>query len=122
MKYCEFNGCTEKIEKGAYCKDHKPSRKTIKKKDIYHHDNKSFYNTDAWKSVRAEVYEQAKGKCTRCHKFVYGRHAHCHHIVPIKKNPALKLDINNIMLVCPQCHSIVENEENTKKVFPSYFG
>lgn len=121
MKYCDFNGCTEKIVKGKYCKAHKTSRKAIKKKDIYHHDNKSFYNTDAWKAVRADVYEREMGKCQRCTRHVYGRSAHCHHIVPIKKNKLLKLEINNVMLLCPQCHVIVENEEKTKKVFASYF-
>ncbi len=121
MKYCQFNGCTNKVEKGAYCLDHVVTRRSKKRKDIYHHENKSFYVTDAWQDVRADVYEREKGKCQRCHKFVFGKTAHCHHIIPIKKNPTLKLDVNNIMLLCPKCHAIVENEEKTKKVFASYF-
>lgn len=122
MKYCQFNGCSNKISKGAYCEDHRrvsPSKK--KPKNIYHHKNKSFYKTEAWKDLRSEVYERAHGCCEECGKFVFGRTAHCHHIVPIKENPLLKLEPNNIKLVCPQCHVKIENEEKTKKVFASYF-
>ncbi|PAK67804.1 hypothetical protein CRM88_12645 [Lactococcus lactis] len=45
------------------------------------------------------------------------RKAHRHHVVPIKKNPLLKLDPdpNNIRLFCPQCHIIEENEDENKK-------
>ena len=103
MKYCQFNGCSNKIIKGAYCEDHRrvsPSKK--KPKNIYHHKNKSFYKTEAWKDLRSEVYERAHGCCEECGKFVFGRTAHCHHIVPIKENPLLKLEPNNIKLVCPQ--------------------
>lgn len=122
MKYCQFNGCTNKVNKGAYCDDHRrvsPSKKKVK--NIYHHKNKSFYQSDPWKDLRSDVYEREKGKCQRCGKFVFGRTAHCHHVIAIKDNPLLKLEINNIMLLCPKCHVIVENEEKPKKVFASYF-
>lgn len=121
MKYCEFNGCSEKVIKGMHCETHKVTKKRQRKKDIYHHENKSFYSTDAWKSLRLEVYEREQGKCQRCSRVVYGRSAHCHHIVPIKKNKKLSLDLNNIMLLCPKCHTVEENEEKTKKVYASYF-
>ncbi|KAJ85326.1 Phage endonuclease [Enterococcus faecalis NJ44] len=52
---------------------------------------------------------------------MFGRQAHRHHIIPIKKNEMLKLDPNNIRLLCPKCHVIEENEADEKKVFPSYF-
>jgi len=126
MKYCEFNGCTNKIAKGAYCDEHKRSKKSAakskKQKDIYHHENKSFYKTDGWKTTRDFVYERDGGCCQRCGKFVFGRSAHVHHKIPIKKNPLLRLDLNNLMLLCPKCHIKEENEVGEKKVFPTYFG
>jgi 5-methylcytosine-specific restriction enzyme A len=121
MRYCCYNGCSNKVTEGLYCKEHRLKKKKRKRKSIYHHENKSFYNSDEWKSMRSFIYERDKGCCRRCGKFVFGKHAHVHHIVPIKKNPLLKLDPNNLMLLCPQCHTIVENEEEQKTVFPSYF-
>lgn len=125
MKYCDFNGCTNKIPKGANCAEHKRSKRSSrvksKKKDIYHHENKSFYNSDAWKTTRTFVYERERGCCQRCGAFVFGRRAHVHHVVTVKANPLLKLDTNNLKLLCPQCHIIEENEDKKEKVFPNYF-
>ncbi len=124
MKYCDFNGCDNKIAGGAYCSEHKrkrPKRKR-KNKDIYHSKNKSFYNSSAWQSVRSFVYERERGLCQRCKKFVFGRGAHVHHVIPISIDETLKLEVNNLRLLCPKCHIIEENEEKEKKVFPSYFG
>lgn len=124
MKYCDFNGCSTKIESGAYCADHKRTRPRRKKskKDIYHSKNKSFYNSKSWKSKRSYVYERERGLCQRCKTFVFGRSAHVHHVVPISVNDTLKLEDNNLRLLCPKCHVIEENEEKKERVFPSYFG
>ena len=130
MKYCEFNGCTNKVSNGAYCEDHKRSKKSRmakqkkQSKSIYHHANKSFYNSDPWKAMRSYVYEREHGCCQLCGRFIFGRRAHVHHMVPIKANPLLALDENNLMLLCPTCHTIEENKDKEKKekVFPSYFG
>ncbi|PEC57578.1 HNH endonuclease, partial [Bacillus wiedmannii] len=105
MKYCDFNGCYNKISKGRYCEEHKRNkpRKKKDKKNIYHHENKPFYRTDAWKFVRSKVYEREKGCCQRCGQFVFGRRAHVHHVIPIKEDPTLKLEENNLRLLCPVC-------------------
>lgn len=122
MRYCQFEGCSNTTEKGAYCSEHaRKSRKKKKQINVYHHDNKSFYRTKAWQDVADFVYERENGCCQRCGRFVFGRQAHRHHIIPIKKNEMLKLDPNNIRLLCPKCHVIEENEADEKKVFPSYF-
>ena len=121
MKYCGYDGCTNKIERGTYCNEHKPSHKANKKKSAYHHENKAFYRTQAWSDVADFVYEREGGRCQRCGRFVFGKQAHRHHVIPIKKNNMLKLDPNNIRLLCPTCHVIEENETDEKKVFPSYF-
>lgn len=122
MRYCQFDGCTNKVSRGAYCDTHKRKKKRkAKQKTIYHHENKPFYRTQAWKDVADFVYEREHGCCQRCGKFVYGRQAHRHHIVPIKENELLKLDPNNIRLLCPKCHVIEENENKSKRVFASFF-
>jgi 5-methylcytosine-specific restriction enzyme A len=125
MKYCDFNGCANKIARGSYCEEHKRSKQSFrnkqKKKYIYHHDNKQFYNSKAWKSTRSFVYERERGYCQNCKKFVFGRQAHVHHIIEIKKDATLRLEPNNLMLLCPQCHTEEENKDKTQPVFPSYF-
>ena len=122
MRYCQFEGCSNTTERGAYCSEHaRSSRKKKKQGNVYHHENKSFYRTSAWRDMREVIYERDRGCCKRCGKFVFGRKAHVHHIVPIKNNPLLKLDPNNLILLCSECHPIVEQETETKKVFPSYF-
>lgn len=123
IKYCEFNGCINKISKGAYCEDHKRKKKARKSKEnksIYHHANKSFYDSDEWQYTRSLVYERERGLCQKCKRFVFGKQAHVHHIIPIKDNPLLKEELNNLMLLCPKCH-IAEENKDKKKVFASYF-
>lgn len=112
MKYCSEQGCRTYVSSGRYCEAHQRRKK---KKVVYSH-NKSFYATDEWKFKRSEVYQREKGCCQECGKFVFGRQAHVHHIVPIKVDPSLKLEDDNLMLLCPKCHMIIENETNEKKM------
>ncbi len=116
MKYCGEQGCNNLISKGFYCTQHRRRRKRTK----YHHKNKKDYNTSQWDSVRSFVYEREKGSCQRCGKFVFGKSAHTHHIIPIKVNPKLKYDPENLMLLCSKCHPIVEHESEESAV-PKYF-
>lgn len=77
MKYCQFDGCTNKIAKGIYCTEHKRSSRSRKKKQqaksVYHHENKPFYRTQAWKDMRQFIYEREGGHCQRCGQFIFGR-------------------------------------------------
>ncbi|TYS14283.1 HNH endonuclease [Rossellomorea vietnamensis] len=111
MRYCGEQGCKTLISSGRYCPNHKRKKK---EKAVYS-KNKSFYNTQAWKDLKAYCYERDKGCCQRCGKFVFGKRAHHHHKVPISVNPSLKLSKRNVITLCPRCHMIVENEGKTKK-------
>lgn len=117
MKYCGEQGCNTLISKGFYCPDHRRRRKKPKS---YKHNNKSFYNSGVWKRTRDYVYQLRKGICERCGRFVHGRDAHIHHIVPIAVNYALRLTLTNLKLLCPTCHVIEEQEFRDKDV-PHYF-
>lgn len=108
MKYCSEQGCKSLIQSGRYCDNHKRRRK----KKAWHSNNKSFYNTQAWKDLRAYCYERDKGCCLRCGRFVFKKNAHGHHKVPIRVNPSLQLNADNIMTLCSKCHPIVEDEAN----------
>lgn len=121
MKYCQFDGCTNKIAKGIYCTEHKRSSRSRKKKQqaksVYHHENKPFYRTQAWKDMRQFIYEREGGHCQRCGQFIFGKRAHVHHIVPIKDNELLKLDQNNLMLYVQNVIQLLKTKQKTKKFF-----
>lgn len=117
MKYCAEQGCRTLITSGRYCDDHKRRRK---RKNKYKHSNKSFYNSSIWQRTRDFIYERDKGRCQRCGKFVFGRDAHVHHVIPISVDERLKLEPNNLKLLCKDCHMIEENELKEKNI-PSYF-
>ncbi|MBC2288584.1 HNH endonuclease [Listeria farberi] len=119
MKYCSYPACHNKIASGLYCDDHK--RRPKRKK--YYSKNKSFYKTDPWEDLRTDVYIRDGGVCQHCGKFVYGRDAQAHHVIPIWKNPDLKLDIDNVILVCATCHpELEEKPPRTKKNFFDNWG
>lgn len=122
-KYCEFNGCDAVITKGRYCSVHKPTYKRTKR-PTYVHKNKPFYRTREWKDLCFAVDVREGDQCQRCHRLVFGKHKQHHHIVPIQVDPSLRLDPDNIMLLCEDCHPIVEHENEDKPVrkFASYFG
>ncbi|WP_456523668.1 HNH endonuclease [Bacillus sp. TE9106W] len=110
----------EKKKMNIYKKCNKP-RKKKDKKNIYHHENKPFYHTDAWKYVRSRVLERENACCQRCGQSFFDRRSHVHYVIPIKEDSTLKLEGNNLRLLCPGCHAIEENEDKPKEVFPSYF-
>lgn len=124
---CSFNGCHNIIERGKYCAEHaysaKYKRSKRKKKNVYHHDNKPVYHSETWANICQQVDLRENNQCQRCHRIVFGRHKHHHHIIPIKNDPTLEFELNNIMLLCDKCHPIVEHEQEDKpvKVYPSYF-
>lgn len=106
MKYCGEQGCKTLIEKGNYCADHKRKQKKV----VWQSNNKSFYQSKAWADTRAYCYQRDRGLCQKCRKFVFGKSAHAHHIVPIYEDSSLKLNIGNIIILCSSCHPIVEAE------------
>lgn len=110
MKYCHEQGCKQLIPSGRYCDQHKRRRK----KKAWQSKNNSFYRLQAWKNLKAYCYERDKGCCQRCGKFVFGKQAHAHHIVPIRVNPKLKLVADNIKTLCDVCHPIEEDEANIR--------
>lgn len=59
-----------------------------------------------WKKKRREISKLYGERCALC-----GSDENCqvHHIVPIAILPELKLDNNNLILLCSSCHTAVHN-------------
>lgn len=66
----------------------------------------TFRQSYAWKKKRREIHKLYKGKCALC-----GCTSNCeaHHIIPLLILPQLKLDNNNIILLCSHCHKLAHN-------------
>jgi len=56
-----------------------------------------------WKLVRQTVKDMQNNYCYVCDKEVYGMSAHVHHIID-RRIKALFFDLNNLVLLCPNCH------------------
>ncbi|QNR08245.1 HNH endonuclease [Macrococcoides canis] len=118
MRYCAAAGCETLIDKGQYCDEHRPK----KKKQRFDSNNKSFYRSQVWNDARTYVLQRDRHTCQSCGKFVMGKQAHVHHIVPIRENPELKLDVNNLILYCNKCHKKIEDEQSPPTRNKKYSG
>jgi 5-methylcytosine-specific restriction protein A len=83
-------------------RDNRPSR------------HKRGYDND-WLRLRVRVIAE-QPLCARCLENGLCRPAEeVHHIVPIKVDPQLRLEISNLLPVCRRCHRILERHAKTKK-------
>ena len=76
------------------------------KKLNYHEKYAEFYNSTAWKNLRNQKFGDANGLCELCYKegiIKQGREVH--HIIPIEENWNKRLDYDNLILLCSDCHN-----------------
>lgn len=59
-----------------------------------------------WKKKRREITDLYEGKCAICGDTT---NLQVHHIVPLSVLPELKLDNNNLILLCGRCHELCHN-------------
>ena len=64
-----------------------------------------FYSSPAWKKKRSEILDR-DGYCTQCGS---GENLEAHHMIPVKDGGE-KLDNDNLMTVCKQCHNFLHNK------------
>ncbi len=75
-------------------------------KGNYHEKFNGFYQSDAWRRLRAEKFAAACGLCERCKaKGVIREGKEVHHIIPIEKNWELRFAFDNLILLCAECHN-----------------
>lgn len=60
----------------------------------------------AWKKKRREIKRIYNGKCALCGSTL---NVEAHHIIPLAVLPQLRLDNNNIILLCSHCHKLAHN-------------
>ena len=78
-------------------------------KQNYREKYKDFYNSKAWNDLRKFKFAEANGLCEKClEKGIIRPGVDVHHKIPIEKKWDRRLDYDNLILLCKECH----NEEH----------
>ena len=67
------------------------------------------YGAD-WQRVSRLVLERDRWTCYRCQKKLSGSDATVDHIVPLSKDPSLRLEMSNLAACCRSCNSRKSNK------------
>ncbi len=69
--------------------------------------------------VKVQVWRRAGGLCEECHRAVDTSNGDCHHIIPVETGRTVQemerlcYDVNNVRLLCVQCHIKVHKDMRT---------
>ena len=67
---------------------------------------RNFYKSKRWKQKREKILRRDEYLCQECKR--YGKTTPAttvHHVMPIEQNKDLKLNSNNLISLCEQCHN-----------------
>lgn len=83
-------------------------------------ERQSFCNSDEWKEAVKAVWKRDNAICRRCgkhHNETQNRGTfHIHHIVSFK-NKELRANVDNLVLLCDDCHHWVHSNGNVNRDF-----
>jgi len=94
----------------------KAKRKIRKSRKKYRQEFRhGFYATDTWKKLRYETLKKYGAECQCCGRSrkLHGVTIHIDHIKPISKYPELKLNVNNLQVLCDDCNLGKFNRDTT---------
>ena len=75
---------------------------------------KAFYLSREWRELRYEALRRCGAQCCLCGRTRnHGIVLHVDHIKPISKFPDLRLDINNLQVLCEECNMGKSNKDDT---------
>jgi 5-methylcytosine-specific restriction protein A len=78
--------------------------------------NHRFHGSVAWKKARRIARIEAKHTCAKCNAYLPGKgELHVHHRKPIERAPALALEPLNFMVLCSECHNVVEPRTGSRQ-------
>ena len=88
----------------------------------YHDKYNSFYNSVEWRQLRARKFAEADGLCEECKKKgIIRAGKEVHHRVPIEKDWSKRLDFDNLILLCPECHNKIHKRISPLQEFEEYW-
>lgn len=111
-KYCDkCRAIVEEINKArllALQKNDTYKKNRNKNRAMKNHDDKEqcFYASLSWRRLREYILSKYKGICIYC-LFEYDKLTECkdvHHIVTLKEDWDKRLDVDNLVCLCRDCH------------------
>lgn len=83
----------------------------------YKFNSFKFYRSLEWKSIKRRVFRSYVRRCMKCG--CTKSELHIDHIKPLSKYPKLRLDFNNLQILCKDCNmlksSIFETDYREEK-------
>lgn len=132
IKICEHCGCEYEVEQRLV-----RISKFCSKQCRYDHDSKRFkgennpnykggvsperqclYASRMWNEIKKNIFERDEYKCKRCGDTgtIKNYSLRIHHIIPFEVE-ATRLDIDNMVLLCRNCHKFVHSKKNLNNEF-----
>lgn len=85
---------------------------------------KTFYNSNAWKKVRANVLERDFNMCQFCGILIVENSPHAHHLIELdSKNytdPNISLNEKMVVTLCRNCHDKIHDRFQLKDSFVNF--
>lgn len=126
---CKRVGCKKLVEKGlnnGYCDEHKEYGQKLKEEaDKYRTQNynktrkdtreSKFYNSKGWNKAREAALNRDNYLCQHCleKNIINSKNLEVHHIVPLKHDYSLRLELDNLITLCRSCHK--KEDDKLKK-------
>ncbi|WP_336623540.1 HNH endonuclease [Oceanobacillus profundus] len=116
FKICREFSCNN-LTKDSYCEEHKHIQleKELKRHRHYNRQRdpilKKFYNSKEWIALRDYVMMINNYLCVKCPMTTAEE---VDHIIPVKVDWSLRLDINNCQPLCHDCHNKKTAEDKRK--------
>lgn len=91
---------------------------SMNKKLNYHERYQQFYNSREWRDLRNYKFAMADGLCELCRKKGKVKAAReIHHIVPIEIDYSKRLEYDNLIALCKDCHDSFHGRESQLQKF-----
>ena len=88
----------------------------------YHEIYNSFYCSKQWQELRNRKWYDADGLCEMCKKKGIIREGiDVHHLVEISKDWSKRLDYDNLVLLCKDCHNEIHNRQSALQYFLNFW-
>ena len=82
---------------------------------------KAFYKSNGWQQARAMALRRDMYTCKKCG----ARAQEVHHIIELTQNniadPNISLNLDNLMSLCHDCHTVITKKNNKHDCDPEYF-
>lgn len=78
-------------------------------------ERQKLYGSKLWNEILVTVFQRDGYLCQRCHK--PNSNIHAHHIKAWADYPNNRLDLDNLITVCKECHRWIHSKKNTNREF-----